>query len=244
MTSRTTTAPAIATAPRAFAYVRVSTAEQARDGATSIDTQVDVCEVIAKLHGLDVPERFADLGVSGSVPMADRPAGARLLATVQRGDMVIASKMDRAFRDAGDALNVAKALEKQGVRLVLRDVSADPINGNGVGKLVFTLLAAVAEMERDRIRERMMDGRAGKVARGGHGGGEAPYGWRIVGSGREAMRERDEAEQAVITKAKALQAAGMSYTKIAATLGNVSRAGTPLTVASVSRMLAAAIEPA
>jgi DNA invertase Pin-like site-specific DNA recombinase len=105
---------------------------------------------------------------------------------------------------------------------------------------VFTLLAAVAEMERDRIRERMMDGRAGKLAKGGHGGGEAPYGWRIVGTGREAMREMNAAEQAVITKAKGLHMAGMSYTKIAAALGNVSRAGTLLTVASVSRMLAAA----
>ena len=226
-----------ASAPRAFAYVRVSTLDQARDGATSIDTQAATCNAIATLHGLEIAETFADEGVSASKPLAERPAGARLLAAVKPGDMVIAAKMDRAFRDAGDACNALKTLEQRGVKLVLRDISADPINGNGVGKLVFTLLAAVAEMERDRIRERTTCGRRAKVATGGHGGGDAPYGWRIVGNGREARREMDAAEQAVIERARVLHAEGKSLRQISTELGNANRSGKPFAATSVARII-------
>lgn len=57
---------------RAFGYSRVSTAEQAADGTTSLATQAEACSAIAKLHGLEIAKQFCDAGVSGSKPMADR----------------------------------------------------------------------------------------------------------------------------------------------------------------------------
>ena len=67
-----------------------------------------------------------------------------------------------------------------------------------------------AEFERTRIAERMEDGRRGKKARGGHIGGTAPYGYRVVGAGREAMLERVPEEERIALRAAALRANGLS----------------------------------
>jgi site-specific DNA recombinase len=55
--------------------------------------------------------------VSGSLPLADRPEGNRLLATAGKGDVIVVSKLDRAFRSAADALTVLEELKAQGVGL-------------------------------------------------------------------------------------------------------------------------------
>ena len=62
-------------------------------------------------RGWSVAEFFVEAGVSGSVPLADRPEGQRLLAALQRGDVVITAKLDRAFRSAADALGTLEQLK-------------------------------------------------------------------------------------------------------------------------------------
>jgi len=91
--------------------------------------------------------------------------------------VIVASKLDRMFRSARDALNQAEDLHKQGVDIVLMDVSTDPVMSSACGKLFFSMLASFAEFERMRIRERIAEGKTGKRACGGHAGGEAPCGW-------------------------------------------------------------------
>ncbi len=132
---------------------------------------------------MDEPEVsiFSDPGISGSIPLDERPSGIRMLAALKVGDTIVAAKLDRLFRSATDALQSVEAFHKQGIHVVLLDVSAEPIASSGVGKLFFTILASVAEFERWRIAERMNDGRKAKLAKGGYAGGHAPYGWRAVG---------------------------------------------------------------
>ena len=105
---------------------------------------------------LAIEHTFLEKGVSGSRPFADRPEGAKLLARVQAGDTIIAAKLDRVFGSALDALSVLKDLKARGVALHFIDLGGD-VTGNGIAKLVFTILSAVAEAERDRIRERIVD---------------------------------------------------------------------------------------
>ena len=76
-----------------------------------------------------------------------------MLAAVEKGDVIIAPKLDRAFRSAADALTVLEELKDQGIGLHLIDLGGS-VTDNGISKMVFTILAAVAEGERDRIRER------------------------------------------------------------------------------------------
>lgn len=182
-----------------YAYVRVSTTEQAGDDKTSLAEQERRCRAAATMRGHDVSEVFSDGGVSGSVPLFSRPAGQRLCGVLRSGDTVISSKMDRMFRSTGDALASVERLRADGVGVVLVDIGADPITEGGVSKLFFSILAAVAEFERYRIAERNLEGRRGKKQRGGFIGGEAPYGYQVIGKGSSAVLMEDDHEQRVVS---------------------------------------------
>ena len=223
-----------------YGYARVSTNEQAADDRCSIDEQKRRILGGAMVRGEEIAEMFVDAGVSGGMPLKERPCGKEMSEMLEPGDVVIASKMDRLFRCAQDALNMADWFRKNDVSLVLMDMGTDPVNSNGASKLFFTMLAAMAEWERGRIAERMADGRAGKKARGGLIGGSAPYGFKTVGRGRAAMLEEVEAEQRVIAAAKELRGQDWPYGKIAQELetrGMVSRNGKPFEAMQVMRMV-------
>ena len=83
------------------------------------------------MHGLMLAEVLVEEGVCGSVPVKDRPIGGQLFAKLQRGDIVIAAKLDRLFRSALDALKVVESLKGRGVKLHLLDLGGD-IAGNGL----------------------------------------------------------------------------------------------------------------
>lgn len=189
-------------------YIRVSTQEQT-DG-TSLRSQADAIAGFVQMKGHGDMRIFEDAGVSGNTPLADRPQGAELLHQAQAGDTIVAAKLDRLFRSAADALATAEALKLKGVHLVLLDMGLDPVTGGGVGKIVFALLASVAEFERDRIRERTQEGRRAKRAKGGHIGGSAPFGYRKVGAGRDAVLVEEPSRQAAIKTIREAREAGMS----------------------------------
>jgi putative DNA-invertase from lambdoid prophage Rac len=67
------------------------------------------------MHGLALDEIVVEEGVSGSVPVAERPAGGPLFARLAEGDAVIAPKLDRLFRSALDALQTVQALRERSV---------------------------------------------------------------------------------------------------------------------------------
>jgi putative DNA-invertase from lambdoid prophage Rac len=136
-----------------YGYCRVSTIRQASEGE-SLDVQRRQIEGYAHMHGLTLDDVVVEEGVSGSVPVAERPKGGELFARLRKGDIVIAPKLDRLFRSALDALTVVEDMRKRGVGLHLLDLGGD-ISGNGMSKLFLTIAAAFAEAERDRIRERI-----------------------------------------------------------------------------------------
>src|SRR3984885_8090079 len=168
---------------RVFGYSRVSTSEQADEGA-SLAAQQQQIAGYAMMKGWTVAEHFVERAVSGSTPLADRPEGKRLLSMIGRGDVVVSAKLDRAFRSAADALAVLEELKDQGVGLHMIDLGGD-VCGNGISKMVFTILAAVAEGERDRIRERIRDAKRHLASQGVFGGGKrAPFGYDKVEDGK------------------------------------------------------------
>jgi putative DNA-invertase from lambdoid prophage Rac len=79
-----------------YGYCRVSTAEQADEG-TSLDSQRQQITGYAMMKGWEVADFFVEAGVSGSIPLADRPEGQRLLQSLRSGDVIVTSKLDRAF---------------------------------------------------------------------------------------------------------------------------------------------------
>jgi putative DNA-invertase from lambdoid prophage Rac len=193
-----------------YGYCRVSTTRQAEEGE-SLDVQRRQIEGYCHMHGLDLDQIVVEEGVSGSVPVADRPAGGAMFSKLVRGDIVIAPKLDRLFRSALDALQVVEALKARGVKLHLLDLGGD-IAGNGLSKLFLTIAAAFAEAERDRIRERVSQVKADQKARGRFLGGSRPFGWRKAEDG--SLVEIVE-EQEAICEIVALRAAGKPLRAIA-----------------------------
>ena len=121
-----------------YGYVRVSTAKQASEGE-SLDVQQRTIAGYAMMHGLVLTRTFVEAGVSGSVPLAERPQGRALLTALQAGDGVITAKLDRMFRSALDALGVLAGLKDQQVSLHMIDLGGD-VTTNGISKLVFTII--------------------------------------------------------------------------------------------------------
>jgi putative DNA-invertase from lambdoid prophage Rac len=221
-------------------YIRCSTADQVKEDRSSLQTQTDVIEGFARIrgaHSLDV-QIYTDAGVSGAVRLAKREAGAQLLADMKPGDIVVASKLDRMFRSASDAIDMFDEFKKRGVDLVLFDISHEPVSA-GVGKLIMTILAAVADMERIRIKERTADGRRAKKAKGGPVG-NVPFGYRKVGEGRAATLEEDMRELEAKASMISCFEAGMSYPAISKALVEfklLSRSGKPFTPMAIRRVV-------
>lgn len=226
-----------------LSYVRCSTEEQAAEGTTTLAEQERKNRGFAMMRGVDAFDivNYVDAGVSGSIPLCDRPEGGRMLTEMKAGDLVVAAKLDRIFRSALDALQTVERFKEKGVDLVLLDIGTDPVNQNGISRLFFSMLAAFAEFERTRIAERMHDGREAKRRNGGCIG-QVPYGYRKVGSGTAATLVECPLELGAINQAKMMMVGGLSVSAITRNLnssGFRSRSGQPFQIVQIQRMLQA-----
>jgi len=116
--------------------------------------------------GCDPDLIFEDHGASGA--KASRPAWDACRSQLRAGDTLVSVRLDRIGRSVRNLLDVAAELEARGVDLVLLDQGID--TSTSMGKMLFTILAAVAEFERSLIIERTRDGLAATKARGRNGG--------------------------------------------------------------------------
>ena len=126
-----------------IAYLRVSTSGQSLESQRSA-------------MGGPFDEEFADHGVSGAVPAAQRPGFAELMKFVRKDDVVHVFAVDRLGRDALDIQSTVRALLDKGVAIEVQGLGRI---AKGVGELILAVLAQVADMERQRIIERTAAGR-------------------------------------------------------------------------------------
>jgi putative DNA-invertase from lambdoid prophage Rac len=196
-----------------YGYTRVSTDRQANEGE-SLGAQQRILEGYAQMRDLRLDRVFVERGVSGAKPLGERPEGARMLAILQPGDIVLTPKLDRMFRSARDALTVCDKLKAGRISLHMIDLGGDTTT-NGVSKLLFTILAAVAEAERDRTRERIRDVKADQRARRRYLGGATPFGWKV---GQDGALVEHPGQQAAIVKMVGLRRAGHGLRAIAAAM--------------------------
>lgn len=141
---------------RIFLYARVSTAEQTTDNQL----------LEAKQAGFTIqPRHIVTETISGSVPASERPGFGKLLDKLDEGDTLVVTKLDRLGRNTGDVLATVDRLASIGVHvhcLALKGVDLTSASG----KLHMTVLAAVAQFERDLLVERTHAGLARAKAEG------------------------------------------------------------------------------
>lgn len=131
-----------------FAYGRVSTAEQ-----TSNNQRIEI-----ENAGHAVDYWFADT-ISGKTSATQRPQFKALLAQIRDGETLIVSKLDRLGRDAQDVGATVKMLAARKISVVVLQLGKLDL-ASAAGKMMLTMLAAVAEMERDLLVERTQSGLA------------------------------------------------------------------------------------
>lgn len=141
---------------KAVIYIRVSTEEQAMFGQ-SLDAQDERLREYCHRAGLDVAELLREEGISGSVPLHKRPQGSRIEKLMKRHQAthIIAVKLDRLFRDAGNCLAQVDNWNRKGIILHLVDFGGQSLDtSSAMGKMMLTMMAGIAEMERNIIAER------------------------------------------------------------------------------------------
>lgn len=225
-------------------YCRVSTQDQAAEDRSSLEQQENIIRGFAMAKGFAKFDTavYSDPGVSGGIPLRERPAGKRLLDDVKPGDTVIAAKLDRMFRSSRDALMMSEIFKEKNIDLVLFNLGSEPVNRSGIAEFFFTIMSAAAQFERVVIRERTLAGKEAKIAKGGHAGGCAPYGYRIIGKRRDARLEPVETEQYVLAKVRSwlTECAEISIAETCRRLaeeGAASRNGKPFFKMQVSRIM-------
>lgn len=179
-------------------YPRVSTDEQAQEG-TSIETQREFLGAWAKLKGYEVFKEYPDPGYSGSTP--NRPGFQQMLKDAEAGhfQVVAVTKLDRFMRDAREMLNAIEYLDRLEVSFVAVEEGVDT-SDKGTGRLILTILAGIAEWEKDRILERTTEGRLATARKGGLLGGFVPFGYNYIPrtDGSLANLEINERQAAIV----------------------------------------------
>jgi DNA invertase Pin-like site-specific DNA recombinase len=189
---------------RVLGYARASTDKQEH----SPDCQKDRIRDYLAQRGLggDVTF-FTDAATSGKVPIDERAAGKELFKQLRRGDHLVITKIDRAFRSTADCALKVDALHRMGVRLHIIDFMGDYIDiGTPQGRMFIHILAAFAQYERELISQRTKEGLAHLKRKGVAHARYPGYGfkWKKVWLDgklvkvREACPEERQAMQAIL----------------------------------------------
>lgn len=174
---------------RSISYERVSTDEQSREGY-SIDTQSELNEKFIESQGWEIIEHYTDGGYSAKD--LNRPAMQRLIADAkeQKFDVVVFYKLDRLVRSVSDLDNLLKLFDSHNI--AIRSVTEAFDTTTAMGRFLITLVAAMAQWERETISERVSINMIQKAKLGEWPGGTPPYGYKL--KDEKLVIDEDEAK--------------------------------------------------
>jgi len=176
---------------KAYGYVRVSTDKQAQKGL-SLDAQEKKIKQYAKLHDLELEHVFIEKGVSASTPLIKRPAGKKMYKLMEKGDSVIATRLDRIFRDVKDAAKIRSYFLRRGYELHLIDMGGNVTGNSAIGNLYYNMLSAFAQFERDTCSERIRVVKENERAKGRYLGGSFPFGYAVTMEGTVELHPEEQ----------------------------------------------------
>ncbi len=177
---------------KVYTYTRVSTAMQT-DGY-SLDAQKARMKAFADYNDYEIVGTYEDAGKSGK-SIEGRLEFNRMMEDIKSGkdgvSFVLVFKLSRFGRNAADVLSTLQVMQDFGINLICVEDGID--SSKDAGKLMISVLSAVAEIERENIRVQMMEGRIQKAREGKWNGGFAPYGYQLIDGKLQINEEEAEA---------------------------------------------------
>ncbi|MCI7060846.1 MAG: recombinase family protein [Lachnospiraceae bacterium] len=173
---------------KVYLYTRVSTAMQI-DGY-SLEAQRSRMKAFAEFNDFEIAGEYEDAGKSGK-SIEGRNEFNQMMEDIKTGkdkvSYVLVFKLSRFGRNAADVLSTLQTMQDFGVNLICVEDGID--SSKDAGKLMISVLSAVAEIERENIRIQTMEGRIQKAREGKWNGGFPPYGYKLVNGFLEINEE-------------------------------------------------------
>ena len=190
-----------------IAYIRVSHTESLN--GTSLETQEKRCRAFAELHNFSIDKVYTEV-VSGAVEFRKRPVFQKVLSELKSNSKLVVSRLDRLSRKVVDTLNLIDDFKKEHKEICITDIGN--IHTDGVSKIFVTILASLAEIERENISIRIKASK--KIARQErrHQGGYLEFGYSKDEKGKLVPNEK---EFVILQSMFNLRKSGLGYRKIA-----------------------------
>ena len=190
-----------------IAYLRVSHTESLN--GTSLTVQKRLCFAFAELHGFSIDKVYTEV-VSGAVEFRKRPVFQKVLSELKSNSKLVVSRLDRLSRKVVDTLKLIDDFKKEHKEICITDIGN--IHTDGVSKIFVTILASLAEIERENISIRIKASK--KIARQErrHQGGYLEFGYSKDEKGKLVPNEK---EFVILQSMFNLRKSGLGYRKIA-----------------------------
>ena len=194
-----------------IAYLRVSHTESLN--GTSIETQEKRCRAFAELHNFSIDKVYTEV-VSGGVEFRKRPIFQKVLSELKGNSKLVVSRLDRLSRKVIDTLKLVDDFKREHKEICITDIGN--IHKDGVSKVFVTILASLAEIERENISQRIKASK--KIAKDDRKylGGYTEFGYKV----ENKKLVPDEKEFIVFQSMVNLRKSGLGYRRISDEIKN------------------------
>ena len=192
-------------------YLRVSHTESLN--GTSLDTQEKRCRAFAELHNFSIDKVYTEV-VSGAVEFRKRPVFQKVLSELKSNSKLVVSRLDRLSRKVVDTLNLIDDFKKEHKEICITDIGN--IHKDGVSKVFVTILASLAEVERENISIRIKASKKIAKEERRYLGGYSEFGYKV----ENKKLVPDDKEFLVLQSMISLRKSGLGYRKISDEIKN------------------------
>jgi site-specific DNA recombinase len=194
-----------------IAYLRVSHTESLN--GTSLEVQEKRCKAFAELHNFSIDKVYTEV-VSGAVEFRKRPVFQKVLSELKGNSKLVVSRLDRLSRKVIDTLKLVDDFKKEHKEICITDIGN--IHKDGVSKVFVTILASLAEIERENISIRIKASK--KIAKENRRylGGYSEFGYKV----ENKKLVPDDKEFIVLQSMISLRKSGLGYRKISDEIKN------------------------
>ena len=194
-----------------IAYLRVSHQESLN--GTSLEVQEKKCRAFAELNGFTIDKVYSEV-VSGGVEFRKRPVFQKVLTELKSNSKLVVSRLDRLSRKVIDTLKLVDDFKKQKKDICVTDIGN--IHKDGVSKIFVTILASLAEIERENISQRVKASKKIAKEERRYLGGYSEFGYKV----EDKKLVPDDKEFTVLQSMVHLRKSGLGYRKISDEIKN------------------------